>query len=306
MCQADCPSPWGDAVFDGSNLAFTQDIHAAEGAKPVYVYPRMQAFCGEKVLHVDNQGAEQLAPAGGFIPSVGDTPFTGGSMGVKAKVDPDEVTGEVTWRYTFSLYEPLGEVLEARDWRDEEESYAEWEAYLRALHAEGKIGCTAGGSSVMDWLNAVVDLEQADGACQALEATGLFRDTLVFEFTTAMPANDVFAADQVFSFDGYTVTVTSITQSVMRVDYALLVTFDQPQKHEHDVAQWYNLYDQDGTRLLNAGATLTLAEDKLSCTVVGSVERISDTPLTELTFVLKEFYWAGERELPSFKVVPAP
>lgn len=293
----------GDAVFDGSSLAFTLDIRAAEDAKPVYVSPALQAFCGETEIDADCQGAAQFSPEGRFIPAPGANTFTGGSMGIRAEVNATDVTGDVTWRYTLRLYEPLGEVVEARDWRDEEETYADWEAYLSALYGDGRIGCLNGGF-ITDWLNAVADMEQAGGTAQALEATGLFRlaDTLVFEFTTALPQSTPYAAGQVFTFEGYTVTVTSVAESFMRVDYALNITFEQPQKHEHDVAQWYDLCDQDGTPLMSAGTTLTLSEDKLSCTVVGSVERISDTPLTALTFTLKEGCWSGEGDIPTFTV----
>lgn len=293
----------GDAVFDGSRLAFTLDISAAEDAKPVYVYPALQAFCGETEIDADCQGAVQFSPAGSLIPAPGANAFTGGGMGIKANVAPADVTGDVTWRYTLRLYEPLGEVVEARDWRDEEETYDEWEDSLRTLHADGKIGCLNGGS-ITDWLNAVLDPEAAGGTAQALEATGLFSlaDTLVFEFTTALPQSTPCAAGQVFAFDGYTVTVVSVSESFMRVDYTLSVAFEQPQRHEHDVVQWYDLSDQDGTPLTSAGATLTLSEDKLSCTVIGSVERISDTPLTALTFVLKESSWSGEGDIPTFTV----
>lgn len=97
-----------------------------------------------------------------------------------------------------------------------------------------------------------------------MEETGLLEltDQITFTFTTASPANENRAKTTEFAFDGYTVTVKSITQSFMRVDYTLEVVYDQPQGREHDIDQYYALTDQDGTLLPWRESRLSLAEDK--------------------------------------------
>ena len=294
----------GDAVFDGKDLAFTMNMTAAEGMEPVYVYPRLQAFCGGEALYVDFLGTTMFSDLGGFVPHP-DYPLDGvGPQAADAKLDAAQVTGDVTWRFTLQLYKPLGDIVVARDWDDENETYEAWEDYLRGLAKEGKIGCLY-GSSLMDWLNAVTDSDLDSTFSQRMEATGLFElaDTVVFEFTTAIPEKKLLVSGVSFPFDGYTVTVDSLTQSFLQLDYALTVNFDEPyQGHEHYLEQFYDLSDQNGVKLRRRTATLELAEDRMSCTVTGSVEYISDEPLTAVTFTRKVYDWPDDKRVPAFTV----
>ena len=50
--------------------------------------------------------------------------------------------------------------------------------------------------------------------------------------------------------------------------------------------QFYALYDQNGSELAWRNALLELADDQRTATVTGSVTRISDEPLTAITFAL--------------------
>ena len=59
----------------------------------------------------------------------------------------------------------------------------------------------------------------------------------------------------------------------------------------------FGLYAAVGTSVM-----LELAEDKLHCTVEGVVDRISDEPLTSLTFVEKLSFWEEPRERRTFTV----
>ncbi len=294
----------GDAVFDGKRLAFTMDMSAAEDAELVYVFPRLQAFCGGKELHVDYWGTTVLGYDGGFVPHP-DYPLDGvGPQAADAELEAAQVTGDVTWRFTLFLYKPTGEVVVARDWDDQNESYEAWEDYLRELAKEGKIGCLY-GASIFDWLHAVSGSDLDSTFTQRMEATGLFElaDTVVFEFTTAVPDNALLISRASFPFDGYTVTVDYLAQSFMQLDYALTVRFDEPYMgHEHYLDQFYNLSDQNGVKLRRRTATLELADDRMSCTVRGSVERISDEPLTAITFTRKVYDWPDDMLIPAFTV----
>lgn len=296
----------GDAVFDGKELAFTMNITAAEDVSPLYVWPRLQAFCGETELDVDFLGMDSFGDLGTFIPNyVPEYRLMGtGDQGARATLDAVS-QGDVFWRYTISLYKPTGEVVQARDWDDVNEPYGVWEDYLRSLYKEGKIGFT-GVASILDWYSAI-DLERLPGDTfgDRLLRTGLFEltDTIVFEFTTAVPENAMLISGASFPFDGYTVTVDYLTQSFMQLDYALTVTFDEPYMgHEHYLDQFYDLSDQNGVKLRRRTATLTLADDRMSCAVTGSVERISDEPVTAVTFTRKVYDWPDDLLIPAFTV----
>lgn len=292
----------GDAVFDGRDLVFTMNVTAQEGIQALYVFPRLQAFSGGQVLQVNYHGTSLFGSVGSFVPHP-DYPLDGtGDQGVEASLE-EAAPGDVTWRYTLELYRPLGEVVIPRDWEPEEESFEAWNEYLRDLAREGKIGCLY-GASIFDWLHAVSGSDLDETFTQRMEATGLFElaDTVVFEFTTAAPEKKPMPSAQTFTFEDFTVTVTSVEQTFMQVDYKLEVVFNEKQGHEHDVRQWYDLYDQNGMLLTRRWAMLELAEDKIHCTVTGSVERISDEPLTSLTFTERPSSWAEPREWLTFTV----
>ena len=292
----------GDAVFDGRDLVFTMNVKAEEGTQALYVFPRLQAFCGGQELPVNYRGSGMLGYSGSFVPHP-DYPLDGvGDQGVEASLE-EIVAGEVTWRYTLELYRPLGEVVIPRDYDPETESMEAWNEYLRSLAREGKIGCLY-GADIFDWLHAVSGSDDDDTFTQRMIATGLFElaDTVVFEFTTAAPQKTPLPSAQTFVFDDFTLTVVSVEQTFLQVDYKLEVVFNEKQGHEHDVRQWYDLYDQNDTLLMRRWAMLELAEDKLHCTVEGVVERISDEPLTSLTFVEKLSSWEEPRERRTFTV----
>lgn len=293
----------GDAVFDGRDLVFTMNVKAEAGIQALYVFPRLQAFCNGQALSVTYEGSTFLSFNGSFMPHP-DYPLDGvGDQGVEAYLD-EEAAGAVTWRYTLELYRPLGEVVTPRDWEPEAESYAEWQEYLRSLAREGKIGCLY-GSTIFDWLHAVSGSDKDETFTQRMEATGLFElaDTVVFEFTTAVPEGKVLISGVSFPFDGYTVTVDSLTQSFLQLDYALTVTFDERYEgHEHYLDHFYELSDQDGVKLRRRTALLELAEDRMSCTVTGSVEYISDEPITAVTFTRKVHDWPDDQFVPAFTV----
>ena len=292
----------GDAVFDGRDLVFTMNVKAEEGMQALYVFPRLQAFCSGRELPVNYRGSGMLGYSGSFVPHP-DYPLDGvGDQGVEASLE-EIVAGDVTWRYTLELYRPLGEVVIPRDWDPEAESWEAWNEYLRGLAREGKIGCLY-GADIFDWLHAVSGSDDDDTFTRRMLATGLFElaDTVAFEFTTKAPEKQPLPSAQTFVFKDFTLTVASIEQTFMQVDYHLEVVFGEKQGHEHDVRQWYDLYDQNGTLLTRRWAMLELAEDKLHCTVEGVVDRISDEPLTSLTFVEKLSFWEEPRERLTFTV----
>lgn len=301
----------GDAVFDGRDLAFTMTMAAAEDAAPLYVYPELRAFCGERELNVDYSGFDMAFNFGFLYPSANPLYTMDANRGVTASLYRDTAEGEVTWQYTLHLYRPLGELVEISDWQPAEETFDTWEDRIRSLHDEGKIVCWH-GTDLTDYLDAVVTEYVPDRTfAQRLMSTGMFElaDTITFEFTTAVPEKTSLTAPTSFDFDGYTVTVKSISQSFLQVDYELEVVYNEPQPHEHHLEQFYALTDQDGNLLPSRGALLELADDMVTATVTGRVERISDEPLTAITFTLDHLMTIDQNDtaevMPSFTVVLA-
>ena len=292
----------GDAVFDGRDLVFTMNVKATDGMQSLYVFPRLQAFKGEQALQVNVRRVSLLGRMGSFVPHP-DYPLDGvGDQGVEASLE-QSAAGEVQWLFTLEIYRPLGEVVIPRDWDPEEESLEAWNEYLCGLAREGKIGCLY-GADIFDWLHAVSGSDLDETFTQRMEATGLFElaDTVTFTFTTTAQEPPRPFSEQTFAFEDFTLTVTSVEQTFMQVDYKLEVIFKEKQGHEHDVRQWYDLYDQNGTLLMRRWAMLELAEDKQSCIVEGVVEYISDEPLTSLTFVERLAFWEEPRERLTFTV----
>lgn len=304
----------GDAVFDGKDLAFTMTMTADEGASPLYIYPRLQGFCGDRELDVSHNGFGGAYDFGFLLPAADPQYALAADQGVNASLFNDAADGPVTWRYTLTLYRPRGELVEIRDWQPAAESYEAFEDNLRALHAQGKIGCSY-GVDIEEYLDAVTSApidgtERAPYATfdERLMSTGMFEqvDTITFEFTTAVPETVSLTASAVFAFDGYTVTVVAIEQSFLQVDYVLEVVYDAPQPSEHHLEQFYALSDQNGNPLPFRSGRIDLADDQVTATVTGSVTRISDEPLTAITFTLDHLMTIDQNDtaedMPSFTV----
>lgn len=298
----------GDAVFDGKDLVFTMTMTAAEDAAPLYVYPTLRGFSGNRELNVDYSGFDMAYNFGFLLPSANPVHTLDANQGVTASLWNDTAEDEVTWQYTLYLYRPLGELVEISDLRPAEASDEAWEDEIRALHNEGKIVCWL-GVDISDYLDAVVTEYVPDRTfAQRLMSTGMFElaDTITFEFTTAVPEKASLTGPTTFDFDGYTVTVKSINQSFLQVDYELEVIYDEPQPHEHYLEQFYALSDQNGNPLPRRGALLELDDDMVSATITGSVTRISDEPLTAITFTLDHLLTIDQydtaEDMPSFTI----
>lgn len=284
----------GDAVFDGKNLMFTMNITASDGAEPVYVYPELTAsHCGDPI-QVFRDGFDFAYGAGAIIPSLDpQEPLVSSDRGFEVELSEPIQSGSVDWTYTLQLYKPTGKLVEVEyEWPEEGKDPIDWRELYRSLHANGEIGVLA-GNSIGDYLLALAAEDEPYGAlteAERAESSGLFKlvDTVTFKFSTDASESANLIDEASFDFEGYSVTVKSVTSSFLQVNYELEVLYDEPQPSEHELEQFYSLIDQDGAVMKRREAALSLAEDKRTCTVWGSVERISDTPLTEITFVLNQ------------------
>lgn len=296
----------GDAVCDGNNLIFTMDIEPDDDAEPLYVYPALSATCDNKPIEIYYDGFDFAYGAGAIIPSLNpNEPLVASDRAFEVELDEPLEAGSIDWTYTLSLYKPTG-ILVAIDpaLPCDVESISNWGEYYRSLHANGEIGVLA-GNSIGDYLRAITE-ESSLTEAEKAEQSGLFElvDTVVFEFTTEISNEENLVNETVHTFDGYTVTVKSVTTSFMQVNYELEVVYDEPQPSEHDLVQSYVLSDQDGNIMPWQNSTWSLAEDGRTCAVWGSVERITDAPLTKITFTLSNDPTLNhiEENMPSFSL----
>ncbi|MBQ8312831.1 MAG: DUF4179 domain-containing protein [Clostridia bacterium] len=280
----------GDAVFDGREMGLTMSMEAEEGAESLYFLPQIEAFSGEKRLELNDYKAEGMDAYWGMLYPYMTTAvdyMLPSRFGFSAEVQDVPTGGEVTWRYTLHVLKPVGKLVEQCLWDDEKETYEQWEQSLRDLHAQGEISVLA-GYSLTDYLTALNVSGQDSIKTDRIVETGAFEklDTIVFEFTTPVPERTSIVPDETYQLEGYIIKVKSITVGMMQVDYELEACYDAPQPNEHELEQSWALYDQNGTELRFKSGGWSLAEDKVTCKVTGSASRISDEPLTAITFRL--------------------
>lgn len=298
----------GDAVFDGQNLAFTMHVNASEGANPVYILPELTAWHGEEELNVEYMGTHTAMDLGFFAPSADERYPLPEHWGVDALLEDVPGVDSVKWRYTLKMFTPNAPLVEAPAWWFDEGVDEAWEQSIRDIHNDGKIA-VANGTGIYDYL-AAINPTYTGGLSfeQRLLDSGRFMlsDTIVFEFETPVTKKQQVSPDTTFEFDGYTVTVKNITQTFLQVQYELEVVYEEPQPNEHFLEQFYTLIDQNGNEMGWNESSMTLHDDKVTCTVVGSVERISDDPLTEITFRLDHTLTIDQtdtaEDMPSFTI----
>ena len=278
----------GDAVFDGSHLDFTVQLSAAADAAPMALIPMLKGSYQGQALGIDYRAGHAVSLTEGFV-YPGTDPRYPVPESYTVSAECDDLPGEpVEWQYTVQVLRPKWEIVQAPE-------YVDWEQYEAAFLAawqDGKIMLSY-GTDVEDYADAIVDSlypERPDFGESYIPFTlldsGAFElvDTLTFEFVTGLPENQKAQGDNIFRFDGYDVEVKEITVSFMRVNYLLELRFAQPQPNEYDLDFFFDLFDQDGNKLEWKSSTLSLQEDHMTAKLWGSVEYISDTPLTAITF----------------------
>lgn len=300
----------GDAVFDGKTLGFTVDLSAEKNAESIYILTRLEAYDDEKQLCLNNYSAEGFDYCWGLLYPYMETEYSHqlpNRFGVSAEVENANVGSEVKWRFIVHLLKPKGKLVDQNGLYDENQSFAEWKSAAQVLRENEEIA-VYGGRSLGDYLDALgVGGEEGQVVDMILE-TGMFEkaDTIVFEFSTPVPERVNYAPEAVIRMDGYTITVKSLTISMLNVDYELEAYYDEPQASEHNLDQFWRLYDQNGERLMLKRSQFSLGEDQRTCSVEGSFMRISDEPLTELIFSQDRTFMIdqgeAQTELPFFTV----
>ncbi len=288
----------GDAVFDGKHLALAMNINAPENAEPLLIVPELSAWRGDEQLDADltafalrytmdgqEYGFDQ-GQAGLFVPPLDISAYEAGEvdrMALEACI-PSAPEGEVSWRYTIHMFRPVGEFVQTFPVGEESETYDLWIDSLRLLHSRGQIAVAAGACRLDAYVRANAD-EENQPYHRFYEKDPLFEkvDAVTFEFVTPVAALPQLAVGESFAFDRMNVSVRSLTQSVMRVDFELDVRCDSRQLATALIYRNAKVCDQDGRELPVRQLTYTM-EDDVRFVVSGYLIRVSDEPLTELTF----------------------
>ncbi len=306
----------GDAVFDGKHLALAMNITAPENAEPLLIVPELTAWCGEEQLEADLTDFALRYPIDGreynynqyqegvFVPPLDISAYEDEGvdrMALEACLS-SAPEGEVSWRYTIHMFRPVGEFVKIFLVGEESETYALWMDSLRLLHSRGQIAVASGACRLDAYVRANA-AEEGQPCHHFYEEDPLFEkvDAVTFEFTTPVVELPQLAVGESFTFDRMNVSVRSLTQSVMRVDFELEVLCDSKQLARALMYRNAKVCDQDGRELPVQRLTYTMEEDR-GFSVSGYLIRVADEPITGLTFqfdVSTEPLWAF---IPEFTV----
>ncbi len=277
----------GDAIFDGSRFAAAMNMSASDEAQTLYIYPTLEAWIGGNKLDIDFIGVNDHYPFGFLYPSLDPQYPMADQFAFNADVY-GQVDGDIQWKISMNIYRPVWEIV-AQPLDDQSEQLSR-SAFLNeqiVVYAGHTLGIYhdavfSPDPAWRDHIRAYLDMPFPE-AMEKMGAIDLI-DTVTFEFTTESSVVDLLSAGQIFHFDEYDVEVVSLTQSFMQIDYELKVTFREEQGHEIDLETVFDLFDQNSQELKWRRSGTVLSDDKLSARVYGSVERISDEPLTSIIF----------------------
>ncbi len=289
----------GDAIFDGRNLALAMNVDEPAGTESLLIVPELTAWEGDRQLDADltafalrytvdgrEHGFNQGQP-GLFVPPLDISVYKDDEvdrMALEASL-PATPEGEVTWRYTVHIFRPVGEFVKTSlNYDENSPGYDLWMDALRLMHSRGQIAVEAGVCRLDAYVGANAASEDLPYH-QFYEEDPLFEkvDAVTFEFVTPIVELPQLAVGETFTFDRMTVSVRSLTRSVMRVDFELEMRCDSRQLARALIYRNATVRDQHGQELPLWNLTYTI-EDDACFTVSGYLNRVSDEPLTELTF----------------------
>ena len=299
----------GDAVFDGSRLAAAMNFEADDSAKTLFVYPVLEAWQGDLLL--DSFATFNGSVEGSLFPYLTEGAPRTKELGISAEIYDELSAGDVQWKLSVYLYDILWpiEVIEQSadgDWRaPEEEVFREYFLNQKLLSSGQSLSFMESAIWTKDpkWLERSPVCANGNSFPEMMVNAGAFAlaDTIVFDFITAQPEAIELAKGQVFHFDEYDVEVKSITQTFMQVDYELELRYhehpgeiENRKVYEMSLENSFTMFDQDGNELKWLAGGSDLEDDLVTVHVNASFRRISDEPLTSLTFRLNDHFVSDE------------
>ena len=299
----------GDAVFDGNRLAAAMNFEADDSAKTMFVWPVLEAWQADQLL--DAFATFNGSVEGSLFPYLTEGAPRTKELGISAEIYDELSAGDVQWKLSVYLYDILWpiEVIEQSaegDWRaPEEEVFREYFLNQKLLSSGQSLSFMESAIWTKDpkWLERSPVCATGNSFPEMMVNAGAFAlaDTIVFDFITAQPEAIELANGQIFRFDEYDVEVNSITQTFMQVDYELVLRYhehpgeiESRSAYEMSLEDTFALFDQNGNQLKWLDSGSDMEDDLVTVHVHGSFLRITDEPLTSLTFRLDERFISKE------------
>lgn len=241
----------GDAVFDGRKMALTMNLYAKDNAKRVFLYPTLEAYCGQSRLNITVGGMRGLDESGFLFPGGNQTEDAlQNAYAMDVSLTDDTADSDVTWVFTLRVLAPNWEIVdcpavlrgEADDLPVEQYSQLFRDAYQnKQIMAEY-------GESLAVYAGVLPAREDEAPMYQTLINSGAFtlRDTVSQTFVTPLPVVRS-ARDEAFAFDDCTVRVQSVYASFLQVAYDL--TRESVGEERENARIRYELRDQTGAAL---------------------------------------------------------
>lgn len=96
----------GDAYFDSERFALTLSIDSKDAKKPVYLYPKLRGYCGDRQLDIDVEGMRADFMSGFLYPNLVKGDVWEGKYGFEGCLYGDEADGDVRWEFTMQVLAP--------------------------------------------------------------------------------------------------------------------------------------------------------------------------------------------------------
>ena len=229
-----------EAIFDSISLSMTMEIQPVEGAEPVYIYPRITAQCGDRVLETDIEGCAGGDFWSGFWLPQDESWGSDGKYGVDCAVITDfedhvvyDTQSEpVEWTVTFDVVKPEWPVktVEHQLYDDMDVSYEDMLAYYQQFEDAYRdqvilLDVYGGMPEFLSVLPAPEGMSEDEwvylSISEQLVRSGAFSrvEMLTASFTTdGVP---MLSSELPLTVDlgDYEATLTQLTASFARVDY---------------------------------------------------------------------------------------
>lgn len=320
-----------DAVFDGTSLSLALDIEHTPNAAPVYLYPHISAQSDGRNLRTEIHGFQLVSDSlSSASSSVGTGACDGilmplrtyegqeerGHFNFDAALLADEdsplrygvADSPVAWTLTLDVLRPLypieicsieqyGELCEDGSYTGTLEDYAALAA--QALES-GIILAQEGGS--LSFFSYALPVPQ--GMTQAqwftlptneqLIASGAFElvEQMTVTFATDAPDVAVLKTPQTFDLGDYACTVTSLSMTFARLDFALEVRgkggneISPAQAFSEGAGRWeFVVHTPEGAPMMSGSSTGIDADGEDNGTLRHSATYTLTQPATSVTFI---------------------
>ncbi len=294
----------GDAIFDGSKMAFTLNLYPKDEQKRVYLYPSIEGFCGDRKLDIQIEGMRGMDESGFLFPGLEwDEQYLENSYALDVTLSEDVADTDVTWVFKMQVLAPNWEIVDNAVKLTGEATDMPVDQYMqlyRDAYNAKKI-MTSYGSSLAEYASIIPASSPEMPLYECLIECGAFSQVTTFEQTFVTPLPPIKVVENLsFTFDDYSVTLDRLSVSFMRVDLTLRHFY--PTERDDSAEGFervnYELRDQDGNVISGIDSATWLSDDKRELNRQASYTT-GGQEITSLTFVPFRFeYEAPDTDSP--------